>query len=40
MPPDLLDANEMTWAFVAVDLVGRAKKPQARELKPLAGIDR
>jgi hypothetical protein len=27
MPSGLLDANEMTWAFVAVDRVGRAKKP-------------
>jgi hypothetical protein len=26
--PDLLDANEYTWAFVASSCVGRARKPQ------------
>jgi hypothetical protein len=31
---DLLDANESTWAFEALDRVGRIKKPHVRRLEP------
>jgi hypothetical protein len=34
--PDVLDANEWTWAFVAVYGVGLEGKPQANGLEPLA----
>src|SRR5690349_17513344 len=35
--PDLLDANESTWAFVAVNTVGCDRKSLARALVMLAG---
>jgi hypothetical protein len=38
--PDLLDANESTWAFVDVDSVGSGEKPQLRRLESLAVEDR
>jgi hypothetical protein len=34
--PDLLDANESTWAFIRVDLVDRVKNFQVRALTALA----
>jgi hypothetical protein len=34
--PDPLDANESTWAFVAVYCVGLEGNPQANGLEPLA----
>jgi hypothetical protein len=36
----LLDANEQTWEFVAVDRVGRVKNLLVRELAALASIGR
>src|ERR1700758_4265223 len=33
---DLLDANESTWAFVAIDRVGSVQKSEVRRLGALA----
>jgi hypothetical protein len=33
--PDLLDANESTWAFMPVDRVGCDRKPHVRALEQL-----
>jgi hypothetical protein len=38
--PDLLDANESTWAFVVANRVGREGKLQFRRLEPLGADDR
>jgi hypothetical protein len=34
--PDLLDANETNWAFVAVDRVGFVNNQQVKRLATLA----
>ncbi len=33
--PDLLDANETTWAFAAVDRIGSVKNRQVKRLATL-----
>jgi hypothetical protein len=38
--PDLLDANESTWAFVAVDFVGRRGKRQVNRLEAFTSEER
>ena len=38
--PDLLDANESTWAFVAIDRVGSVQKSEVRRLGALASEGR
>jgi len=37
---DLLDANESTWAFVAIDRVGSVQKSEVRRLGALASEGR
>ena len=38
--PDLLDANESTWAFASVDIVGRNAKQHVRTLATSANNER
>jgi hypothetical protein len=38
--PDLIDANEWTWAFVGVDRVGNDENRQVSALTALVGEDR
>jgi len=37
--PDLLDANETTWAFAPVDGVGRVNNTQVKRLATLASSE-